>query len=161
MSNDSLVSVPIGTPLYNYDYGAKVDERDRIIAEERIKTRLALPAEEPLVGDVVLIGGKLRRIAHVRDDSIQWADGGSFYLGEYGGASMSGGLECGIPREQFSPGNGTMLARFWIFHHGRAAAHAGVDFMGLTRVWKHNLPNGETPPTSMAEREAIRNSKRT
>jgi hypothetical protein len=130
-----------------------VDATDLSIATERLQARTRLPDIQ--AGDVLLMGEAAHRVAHDWGDTVQWCDkrAGSFYLTSSGHASMSGGLEPGIPKEHISHVPDRTMASFWIFHHGRSGAHRGVHFKGETRTWRYVPPEGTSFPESFMDRD--------
>lgn len=100
----------------------------------------------PGVGDVVYYpDGSRRRIAYIWfDEHYQPTDGryaGSFYLGEDGYVSFSGGLDPGIPIDKLDGINtGHELARCWFFRHDHRRAHNAVDVKASFRVWRSTVP---------------------
>lgn len=108
----------------------------------------------PLVGDFVLDGERVCRIAYVHQHEygfFQLTEGGSFSLHgarsecawdpEHGIASYSGGLEPGISLRRLSlVPDDTRPGRFWHFHRGIPQARSGVDFELPCQVWRLNDP---------------------
>ena len=88
------------------------------------------------VGDFVLDGDKVLRVAHHWGDSIQLSTGGSFYLTELGGCSMSGGLDPGIPVERFSATDERREGSVWFFSRNMSMAHNGYYTKAVFKVWR-------------------------
>ena len=117
------------------DYRQYVDEIDEKIAQDRAQERAAITT--PQVGDIVIFeDGTQGRLAVDYEDSVQWAKGGSIYLGK-GYASFSGSLNPLIPKAKLTDGGLVGVASFWFFHHNFPEAHAGVQCMIPVRVWHH------------------------
>lgn len=133
------------TALVEPSFGVELDDRDRQLAGLRLAALACQPA--PQVGEIVAGAGEegdRRRIAYVWEAEqapsgawlalVQFADGGSFYLGD-GYCSFSGALDSSESFAlQVAPE--TVLASAWIFHHDHPGAGRGVDFLGIFRVWQ-------------------------
>ena len=79
----------------------------------------------------------ISRVTYVWDDRVQ--DGGgssSFYLGDEGGASYSGGLNSGKPLDKIKDTGDTKKALFWFFSQNYSGAHRGFYFYIDVKVWK-------------------------
>lgn len=116
-----------------------LDARDWRIIAERVAALDADP--EPRCGDYVEFANRVtRRVSHVypRDwgdmAGVQTSDGGSWHLGTYG-VSFSGALYPHVPMDSLTRTTRERLGSAWIFHHGYATAHNGVDFMAPFRVY--------------------------
>lgn len=104
--------------LFDQGDGPIPDERDLLLAQERFANRQQLK-EAPLVGDwVIMANDRYYRVAENWGDRTQPSAGGSFCLHKEGGASMSGGLEDSIPKDQLILTEEVKLAQFWFPHHG-------------------------------------------
>jgi hypothetical protein len=88
-------------------------------------------------GDYVKhLSGKMDRVTHVWDDSTQTGGGqSSYYLGEGGYVSYSGGLDPGIPLAKLVLTNEVKKGMIWFFSRDHHTAHNGVDFMIDFRVY--------------------------
>ena len=88
-------------------------------------------------GDYVRhLSGKMDRVTHVWDDSAQ--TGGcqsSYYLGERGYVSYSGGLDPGIPLNKLVLTDEVKKGMVWFFSRDNHTANNGVDFMIDFRVY--------------------------
>lgn len=90
----------------------------------------------PRVGDyVIMTDGTYERAAHIWDDAIQTCNSGSFSLGN-GYASMSGGLNRGIPKTGIVPTGEIKEGNFWAFHHNNWNAHNAIGIRCACRVFK-------------------------
>lgn len=89
------------------------------------------------VGDYVRhLSGKLDRVTHVGPDSAQTGGGnGSYYLGEGGYLSYSGGLDPGIPRNKLVLTEEVFPGMIWFFSMDQHEAHNGIDFKIDFRVY--------------------------
>lgn len=134
-----------------------LDDRDaRLLAaadHERLERLASLP-DSPAVGEWVrLADGTMRRVSHVWDwgdgpESIQTSDGGSWHLHGSGTVSFSGSLHPGIKPDTLTLTGEQLPGWVWIWHHGYAAAHNGVDVRVSFRVWEVQRLN--TPTCSCA-----------
>jgi hypothetical protein len=112
-----------------------LDEKDTKILAER--GAAFNNHKGPRVGDFVrMLDGSVQRFSHDWGKDIQTTDGGSFYLGYSGLASMSGGLNPAIMKETLEETDETMVGTFWFFRHDQARAHNGVDVRIMCRVYK-------------------------
>jgi hypothetical protein len=112
------------------------DEVDREIMKKRVAAREMI--DGPRIGDYVIFpSGEIERFSHDWDGSLQTspAEVGSFYLGDSGMASFSGGLNPPIGAETLSLTEKKMDGDFWFFHHGIMGAHRGVHFQAPCRVY--------------------------
>lgn len=90
------------------------------------------------VGDFVLDGEKVLRVAHHWGDSLQLTDGRfgeSFYLGN-GHVSFSGGLDPAIPIERFVATDEMREGACWFFSENHVRAHNGVHTQAQFHVWR-------------------------
>jgi hypothetical protein len=89
-------------------------------------------------GDYVKhLSGKIDRITHVWDDAAQTGGGqGSYYLGENGYVSYSGGLDPGIPLTKLVLTDEIKKGMIWFFSRNNAFAHNGINFMIDFRVYE-------------------------
>src|SRR5450759_4608630 len=101
----------------------------RIIALNAVKTIRA--------GDYVRhLSGKMDRVTHVWDDSAQTGGGqSSYYLGEGGYVSYSGGLDPGITLAKLVLTEEVKKGMIWFFSRDYHTTHNGVDFMIDFRVY--------------------------
>jgi len=88
-------------------------------------------------GDYVRhLSGKMDRVTHVWEDSAQTGGGqSSYYLGEGGYVSYSGGLDPGIPLAKLVLTDEVKKGMIWFFSRDHPTAHNGVDFMIDFRVY--------------------------
>ena len=114
--------------------GSKLDELDQAILSKRLAQRETVVT--PCVGDFVRFSDRLERISHDWGDTVQTSEGGSFYLGEGGHASFSGGLNPSVPKEQLRKTEEILSGRFWFFHRDFWMAHNGVDVTAPCRVYE-------------------------
>lgn len=118
---------------------AALDERDQAHVDAAMVKRVTMTA--PVEGDwVIFQDGVMRRISHCWSDRVQTSDAGSFHLHDSGTMSFSGGLYGCIPLDTLTDSGAVVMAWAWIFHHGRARAHNGVDFQVPVRVWHASIP---------------------
>ena len=89
------------------------------------------------VGDYVRhLSGKLDRVTHVSPDSAHTGGGnGSYYLGEGGYLSYSGGLDPRLPRNKLVLTKEVMPGTVWFFSRDHHTAHNGIDFSIDFRVY--------------------------
>lgn len=117
-------------------YKQKVDAENREILAAR---QLFLDKRNEItVGDYVMDGEKLLRVAHDWGDSLQLTDGkfgASFYLGD-GYVEFSGGLNPSILRSRFVPTTDKRMGSVWFFSQNRVEAHNGYYTKASFRVWK-------------------------
>jgi hypothetical protein len=101
---------------------------DKLEIHRRGKAHMAIT--EPHEGDWVIFPGDIvRRISYDWGDSVQTSDtkfGSSFYLGDGGFASFSGGLYSSIPKTELELTDEVREGAFWFFHNGESRAHNGV-----------------------------------
>ena len=118
------------------DAKAKVDAANVVILAKR---QAFLDAREGIgVGDFVIDGENMHRVAHDWGDSVQLTDGrygSSFHLGD-GYVSFSGGLNPGIDRARFLPTDERRAGAVWFFSENWARAHNGYHTEATFRVWK-------------------------
>lgn len=89
-------------------------------------------------GDFAVINGKLTRVCHVWNDSVQLTDGefsGSFYLGE-GFADYSGGLNPGVDKTRFRLTGERREGNVWFFSENMHMAHNGYRCKAFFPVWE-------------------------
>lgn len=105
------------------------------ILERRINALNAIKTIR--AGDYVRhLSGKMDRVTHVWDDSAQTGGGqGSYYLGERGYVSYSGGLDPGITLAKLVLTEEVKKGMIWFFSRDHHTAHNGVDFMIDFRVY--------------------------
>jgi hypothetical protein len=117
-------------------YKEEIDRRNRILLAVRQAKR---DLREGIgVGDFILDGEKVMRVAHCWDDTIQPTIPGwdaSFYMGTEGACSMSGSLDRGIPRERFRATEEKRAGSMWFFSEEMASAHNGYHTTAMFRVW--------------------------
>lgn len=125
-----------------------LDDRDRAALHEIAASFARIIG--PRVGDGVTFPdfpGRRCLFSHDHDErGLQTSDGGSIHLGHYGG-SYSGGLDRIRSRDLLSETGETRPQRFWIWHHGRPAAHNGVDVYLPVRVYACTEPFNAPRPT--------------
>lgn len=101
----------------------------------------------PREGDIIRFSdGVEQRVTHVwgrgaDDGLIQTADDrfrGTFYF-DFGVCSYSGALRPGVRRNTLTLTDERKCAPVWFFHHGRSAAHNGVDAEAVFRVYTCEL----------------------
>lgn len=136
---------------------ATLDERDAAAVAAAQSARNALPAAVREGDFVEFACGTLRRVSHVwrfpadKDGpavfSVQTSDNGagSFHMhttaggilggGTAGLCSYSGGLHPGVEGDTLTDTGRTAEGRVWVWHHGQARAHNGVDALVTFRVW--------------------------
>ena len=117
-------------------YKATVDaENGRILAARQSY----LDGREGIgLGDFVIDGDKVFRVAHHWGDSIQLTDGvfgASYYLGD-GFVEFSGGLEPSIPVARFMPTDQKRLGSVWFFSQDSVQAHNGYCTKANFKVWQ-------------------------
>ncbi len=88
-------------------------------------------------GDYVRhLSGKMDRVTYVWDDSAQTGGASeSFYLGEGGYVSYSGGLDPSIPFAKLVLTSEVKKGMVWFFSRDHHTAHNGIDFMIDFRVY--------------------------
>lgn len=115
----------------------------------RARIQAAFDARPGLrVGDFVRWpNGEIRRCSHDWDETMQTSKAGSFYMGESGFASFSGGLQPGQLKEFFKPTEETIDGEFWCFSEG---------IVGAGRAWYFTLPCRvfRLEPFAMTEQQA-------
>ncbi|MBF6332392.1 hypothetical protein [Nocardia transvalensis] len=117
----------------------RFDDRDHTLVTERLNKRHQ--ATTPLVGDWIdFADGIRRRISYIwGDEDAQTSDRGSYYLLPNGDMNFSGSLYPSIPLASLTNTGTTRPGSAWIFHHGHACAHNGVDFDIPVRVYTTTL----------------------
>jgi hypothetical protein len=93
------------------------------------------------VGDFVIDGDKVYRVAHDWDHSVQLTDGrfgASFYLSENGFVDFSGGLDSPIDKSKFKLTDERREGSVWFFSEDHVEAHNGYHTTALFRVWGLN-----------------------
>jgi hypothetical protein len=91
------------------------------------------------VGDFILAGDKVLRVAHDWGDDVQPTfgnPGGSFYLTAGGGCSFSGSLDSAIPKTSLVLTEERRAGSVWFFSWDRSMAHNGYDTEAFFRVWR-------------------------
>jgi len=120
--------------LYQKNYPISPGDRDKQIAITRLNEYDHDPT--PRVGDYVIMpDGSYERFSYDWYDCIQTCNEGSFYLGN-GYASMSGGLNAGIPYEKLEITLEQKEGNFWFFHNDYHTAHYGIGITALCRVYR-------------------------
>ena len=131
----STAKVQIGKQLDTHDR-AKVDAKDQAIAEGLEAAYNQVPG--PLLGALVRIGGKLKRIAHLYENGTFQAcdaDSGAFFISA-GWASHSGGLDFGLhDRKKLKRTDEVASAEFWFFHNKIVQGGGRVDMTMDVPVW--------------------------
>ena len=80
--------------------------------------------------------GKMDRVTYVWPESAQTGGGqGSYYLGEGGYVSYSGGLDPGIPLTKLVLTDEVKKGMIWFFSRDYHIAHNGIDFSIDFRVY--------------------------
>lgn len=106
--------------------------------EQRLTARKAL--DGPQVGDYLKIKyGIYTRFTHVWDESDQIQTGGcsdSFYLGNSGYCSYSGGLDSGVKISDLIETKETKEGLIWFFSENYATAHNGVNYTIPCKVYE-------------------------
>ena len=110
------------------------NDDDRIV-KQRLAQR---ESDEPVVGDYVVFGNRPRmeRISHDWGDAVQTSVDGSWYLGDGGYVSFSGGLNPPIPKAELADTGETEPGSFWIFHHDEWRANNAHQFKAPCRIWR-------------------------
>ena len=107
---------------------------------ELIKKRIAARKDrtEILEGDVIeYLDGHTERVTHVWEDHAQAGGGsGSYYMGESGYGSYSGGLNSGLPLANLELTDKTKECLFWFFCGNMSGGGRGVNFYCPVKVWK-------------------------
>jgi hypothetical protein len=91
------------------------------------------------VGDFILAGEKVLRVAHDWGDDVQPTfgnPGGSFYLTDGGGCSFSGSLDSCIPKTSLTLTAERRAGSVWFFSRDYAEAHNGYYTEAFFRVWR-------------------------
>lgn len=107
----------------------------------------------PRVGDFLeMPNGRLHRFTHDWGDQIQitshyYPHHGSFYFGQGGTCSYSGGLDPGFPKASIEATERVLQGPVWMFHHGYAAAHNGVPTTIPCRVFRLTEPPANGAPS--------------
>lgn len=118
-------------------YKADLDAQNILILAERQK---GLDARTGIgVGDFVLDGDKVLRVAHHWGDGVQLTDGrygASFYLSTDGHVSFSGGLAPPIPLERFEASEERRKGSCWFFSQNNAMGHNGWPTEAEFRVFR-------------------------
>jgi hypothetical protein len=114
---------------------ANLDEVDQAILARRLAEREHVTA--PRIGDFVRFSDRLERISHDWGDSVQTSESGSFYLGDGGYTSFSGGLNPSFPKQRLIETGEILEGSFWFFHRNFWTAHNGVDVTAPCRVYEY------------------------
>jgi hypothetical protein len=116
-------------------------EINQSILEKRVK--LFNENKDPRIGDYIKLpyGIYMPISIHLYDNLYQISCGGSFYLGNLGGLSFSGGLDESIDISTLKLTKETNDLNVWFFSENEWAAHNGVYFKIKTRVY--TLPKNE------------------
>lgn len=118
---------------------SNLDEKNASIAAALIAARAAIT--EPTDGDFVRFAtGELERIVTLRDNRMQTAPNGSFFMYSNGYADFSGGLNPPIPPESLKATEETLEGEFWFYNHGNVG-HRRTDFMVQVRVFETSVPH--------------------
>lgn len=129
----------IPTTLYQKDYPVQPDDYDKGMVDaylEQWNSHFVNSPDVPRVGDYLIMpDGTYERAAHVWDDGVQTTKCGSFALGN-GYASMSGGLNPGIPKEKIVSTYEKKEGHFWVFHHNHWTGSNAVGVKCACRVFK-------------------------
>jgi hypothetical protein len=116
----------------------KPDARDEEIATRRLDEWDDGPMK-PRVGDFVKVGDEYFRCALDWPDQMQICsqpgESGSFYLGDGGYVSMSGGLDHGFPMKNLVLTGERKAGNFWVFHHDDRCAYNSVGVRAICRVY--------------------------
>lgn len=118
------------------DYKEKIDLENQAILAQR--QTLIDKRENIGVGDFVIAGDNVLRVAHHWGDLIQLTDGRfgeSFYLSASGHCDFSGGLNPGIPVERFEATTERRYGAVWFFSQNIAQGHNGFHAWANFRVW--------------------------
>ncbi len=116
-----------------------VKETNLEILSNRVKEYNSIPTDKPRVGDYILVGDNFyTRITHEFSDKVQTGGtrGGSYYLGNNGYISYSGGLDSGIDISCLEYTEETRLGCIWFFSDDYHTAHNGVTFEIDFRVYR-------------------------
>ena len=100
----------------------------------------------PKNGDfIIMTDGTIKRFCHDwGEEGLQTTTGGSFYLGENGEISYSGGLDPSTPLYRIEPTGQRRKDRIWFFDHDQWGAGRGVYFDAEFNVWKETAKNEMT-----------------
>jgi hypothetical protein len=88
----------------------------------------------------IFLMGRRERFSHDWGDQMQTSDatqGATFYLGNNGYTSMSGGLNHPIDKSKIVQTGKMEDAWFWMFHHDFPGAGRGVDFQIRVPVFEY------------------------
>jgi hypothetical protein len=102
--------------------------------QERLDAR-----EGVRVGDFILSGEKVLRVAHDWGDDVQPTygnPGGSFYLTCGGGCSFSGSLDSPILKTSLVLTDERRAGSVWFFSRDHSGAGNGYDTEAFFRVWR-------------------------
>lgn len=118
------------------NYHIEKAQKDIELIKKRIEARQR--RTEILEGDVIeYLDGHTERITHVWDDHAQAGGGsGSYYMGESGYGSYSGGLNSGLPLAELELTDKTADCAFWFFSGNHSGANRGITFYCPVKVWK-------------------------
>lgn len=129
----------------------EIDDKDRAMIAER--TAAFDKREGYRVGDFVIFADDItRRISHIwpgegTPDNIQTSvPGASFYLGDGYVDMGSGSLFAPFPADTLTLTDETREGGVWMFHHGHAMAHNGVNFAIPFRVFRSAVEAPEGSP---------------
>jgi hypothetical protein len=117
-------------------YHIEKAQKDLDLINKRIAARK--DRTEILEGDVIeYLDGHTERVTHVWDDHAQAGGGsGSYYMGESGYGSYSGGLNSGLPLANLELTDKTKDCMFWFFSGNMSGGGRGVYFYCPVKVWK-------------------------
>lgn len=125
----------------------KFDEKDAAALQEAQTRRDLAFRARPRVGDIIRFpNGAETRVTYVWADHCQTVGKhgpASFALLWDGECSYSGSLDRGVMHEHLRFTGERKQARAWIFHHGIAMAHNGVDVMLNVHVFESSVPREE------------------
>ena len=110
------------------------DTIDAEIATRRLQAWNAI--KEPRLGDYLIVDGKYHRMSHIWETTIQHSESWSFYIGENGCISFSGGLNTGIKKEKIVPTDEMKDGDFWFFHNDWMKKDNGVGITAKCRVYR-------------------------
>jgi len=126
--------------IINPDEGTLIettpDTPNEIILERR---QAALDKiTRPKNGDfIIMTDGTLKRFCHDwGEEGLQTTTGGSFYLGENGSVSYSGGLDPTTPLYRIEPTGQRRAGSVWFFDRDIWGAGRGVYLNAIFNVWK-------------------------
>jgi len=135
----SIQILRYGSEVFRYP---KADRQTLCAAYKRLLQRDSI--RTILVGDWARFSNGLLRISHVWrneqgvPEGIQTSSGGTYYLCDGGGMSMSGSLNHSIPFDGFILTNERIMGTCWMFYNESGGAHRGVDMMIPIKVWSIN-----------------------